>query len=254
MTKELSRAALALSEGLFSHAVDMTLWLFAYMGESSMPYAYGKTWKARVAADEFLSEINYEVIKNAIITAKKRGYVKTVRRNAWPEITKEGKNRLAAIIPKYDEQRAWDGRLHLVTYDIEETRAIDRQILREHLRRIGCGRLQDSVWITPYNPINTLREFIEKRGLRGMVIVSDMGKDGSIGEEDVRGLIVRVYQLEELNDRYKEWLEEFDGETIDRWAVMLFLSILKDDPQLPFSLLPKWWKGDVVYKKVKSWL
>jgi len=86
------------------------------------------------------------------------------------------------------------------------------------------------------------------------VIVSDMGRDGSIGEEDIRGLIVRVYELEKLNDRYKEWLEEFDGETIDRWAVMLFLSILKDDPQLPFVLLPKWWKGDIVYQKVKPWL
>ena len=254
VTRELSRAALALSEGLFSHAVDMTLWLFAYMGELSMPYAYGKTWKAQVAADQFLSEINYEVIKNAIITAKKRGYVKTVRRNAWPEITEEGRKRLAAILPQYDERRAWDGKLHLVTYDIPEIQANDRHVLRDYLRRIGCGRLQDSVWITPYNPIDTLRVFVEEHRLRGSVIVSDMGRDGSIGEEDIRGLIVRVYELEKLNDRYKEWLEEFDGETIDRWAVMLFLSILQDDPQLPFVLLPKWWKGDIVYQKVKPWL
>ncbi len=87
-----------------------------------------------------------------------------------------------------------------------------------------------------------------------MVIVSDMGKDGSVGEEDIRSLLVRVYELDKLNDRYKEWLEECDGGSIDRWAVMYFLSILKDDPQLPFALLPKWWKGDIVYKKIQFWL
>ena len=251
VTKEMSRAAVALTEGLFSHAVDMTLWLFAYMGELSMPYAYGKTWKAQVAADQLLSEINYEVIKNAITTAKKRGYVKTVRRHAWPEITEEGKRRLASIIPRYDDKRLWDGRMHIVTYDIPEKRKDDRDMLREYIRRIGCGRLQDSVWVTPYNPIDTLRKFIEEHELRGTIIVSDMGKDGSIGEEDIRSMIVRVYKLEDINDRYKEWLEEFENGKIDRWGVIYFLSILKDDPQLPFALLPSWWKGDWVYKRIE---
>lgn len=252
VTKQLSRAALALTEGLFSRAVDLTLWLYAYFGESSMPYAYGKAWKPFAEADRFLSEVNYEVIKNAIITATKRGYVKTVRRNAWPEVTKEGRKRLEAIIPRYDEKRIWDNKLHLVTYDIPETKANDRHVLRGYLRSIGCGRLQDSVWITPYNPIDTLRNFIEERALGGNVIVSDMGKDGSIGEEDIHSLIVRVYGLEKLNDRYKEWLEEFGDGKIDRWGVIYFLSILKDDPQLPFALLPSWWKGDRAYTIVKS--
>jgi len=31
-----------------------------------------------------------------------------------------------------------------------------------------------------------------------------------------------------------------------------YLSILKNDPQLPFTLLPKWWKGDQAYTCVAS--
>ncbi len=253
VTRALSRAALALTEGLFSHSVDMTLWLLVYLGELSIPFnTYGKTWRAAAAADRFLHQINYEVIKNAIVTAKKHGYIKSVRRHAWPEITEEGKRRLTSLLPLYDEKRMWDGRMHLVTYDIPEQQSDDRWLLREYLRRIGCGRLQDSVWMTPYNPIDTLRSFIIEHRLQGTIIVSDMGKDGSIGEEDIRAMVVRVYGLEPLNDRYEEWLDDADSHDLDQWSVVRFLSILKDDPQLPFALLPPWWKGERAYKEVKD--
>lgn len=252
-TRAISRAALQLAEGLFAHTVDFGLWLTIYFAEMSMPQSqHGQLWRARVAADRFLNQVNYEVIKNAIQTARKRGWVKTVRRKAPPEITEAGKRRLASVLPTYDEKRDWDGRMHLVTYDIPEEKKHDRELLREYLRRIGCGPLQDSVWLTPYNPIDTLRTFIEGKGLRGTIIVSDLGKDGSIGEGDHRAMAVRVYKLEELNTRYETWLAEVEEEEVDHFRVIRYLSILKDDPQLPFALLPPWWKGDVSYRKVKA--
>ncbi len=253
MNRDINRAALALTEGLFSHSVDMTLWVLAYMGEMSIPFgASSQLWRAGIAADRFLYEINYNVIKNAIITAKKRGYVKTTKRRAWPQITEEGKRRLFSIIPRYDEKRVWDGRMHIITYDIPEEHRNDRHLLRDYLRRIGCGRLQDSVWITPYNPIDTIRAFIEEHGLFGNVIVSDMGQDGAIGEEDLRAMIVRIYGLKALNTRYEDFLKDSEGQKLDQLSVVRFLSILKDDPQLPFSLLPEWWKGEEAYKRINS--
>lgn len=254
-TKVVSRAALALTEGLFSHAMDMTLWFMVYFGELSIPFGtYGKTWRAIATADRFLRKINYEVMKQAIANARRYGYLtRTTGRKSWPKITEEGKKRLASVIPRYDEERVWDSRLHLVTYDIPEERADDRYLLREYVKRIGCGRLQDSVWITPYNPIDLIRSFAEKRALTGTIIVSDVGKDGSVGEEDVRALVSRVYKLEDLNDRYSAWLEETD-DGVDHWAIIQFLAILKDDPQIPFTILPPTWKGDVAYRRVKSYL
>lgn len=255
MKRDIGRAALALTEGLFSHSVDMTLWVLAYMGEMSIPFhASSQLWRAGIAADRFLYDINYNILKNAIITAKKRRFVKTTKRRAWPQITEEGKRRLFSIIPRYDEKRTWDGRMHIITYDIPETHGNDRHLLRDYLRRIGCGRLQDSVWITPYNPIDTIRAFIEEHGLIGNVIVSDMGQDGSIGEEDLRSMIVRMYGLKALNTRYEEFLDETDGQKLDQLTVVRYLSILKDDPQLPFSLLPQGWKGTEAYKRIKSHL
>jgi DNA-binding transcriptional regulator PaaX len=141
--------------------------------------------------------------------------------------------------------------MHVITYDIPEKQSNDRKKLRQYLRIIGCGLLQESVWITPYNPIDILRNFIKDKQLNGnIIIVSDIGKDGSIGEEDLHAMIIRVYRLEEINKRYEFWLK--DNNHIDHGSMIEYLFILKDDPQLPFALLPSWWKGDSAYKKVKD--
>ncbi len=256
ITKAVSRAALALTEGVFSRTVDFALWSIVYTGELSLPQSTsGQLWRAQMAADSFLNEINYDVIKNALKTAARNRWIKPRSRNAPPEITEEGKRRLSDVLPHYDEKRAWDGRMHLVTYDIPESHKIDRELLREYLRRIGCAMLQESVWITPYNPVDLVRSFVEEKELSGTVIVSDLGKDGAVGEEDLRALLVRIYKLESLNERYEEWLkwvEDLDG--MDHHALIRYLSILHDDPQLPFPLLPPWWKGDKAYALVKTQL
>lgn len=254
ITRNTGRVIGILTEGLFSRAVDVALWLTIYIADLTvLSPKSGKVWRAQLAADRFLQQVNYEIIKNAIITAKRNGWIKKSSRHAIPEITTAGKRRLANILPQYDEKRTWDGRVHLVAYDIPETKADDRHLLREILRSIGCGRLQGSLWITPYNPIDILRSFIEEHGLVGTIIVSDIGKDGAIGEEDIRALIARVYKLHELNDRYVEWLKDMEDNT-DHWMALRFLTILEDDPQIPFSLLPPWWKGDTAYHQVRPFL
>lgn len=253
VTRQVSRAALQLAEGLFSHSVDFGLWLTIYVASLSVPQSRnGQLWRAQRDADEFLHQINYEVIKNSLQTARKRGWVKIVTRGALPEITAAGKRRLESMLPHYDEKRVWDGKMHLATYDIPEKQKSDRWLLRKFLKSIGCVMLQESVWVTPYNPIDTLRDFTERHQLKGNIIVSDIGKDGSIGEEDVREMIVRVYKLEALNDRYAAWLElvEKIGD-VDHFAIIRYLAILKDDSQLPFTLLPPWWKGAEAYQRVK---
>lgn len=252
VARNASRAVGALSEGLFSHAVDMALWSTVYFLDISMPSSKnGKVWRAEMAADSFLGQVNYTVIKTAIFTAKRRGWIIKSKRHAWPQITEEGRRRLSSVVPTYDQKRLWDKCMHVVTYDIPEKRSEDRYFLRQQLRSIGCGRLQDSVWITPYNPIDTLRSFIEEKRLSGTIIVSDVGQGGSIGEESVHELVTRVYNLEELNKRYEDWLVDIDETGVTHWSVVKFLAILQDDPQLPFSLLPFWWKGDKAYREVK---
>lgn len=242
-----------LSEGVLSTTVDATLlvlFLSAEFGFGGKP-GPGGVYRAMEKAYGDWDEVNYESIKRALGRLKKKGLIETFGRRdkLTAQITKQGKKRLEAIVPFYDERREWDGKLYLVTYDVPERQRDDRDLLRRYLKRIGCGMFQHSVWLTPFNPAGVLRNFVEERGLSGAVVVSCVGKDGDIGQEDLKELVIRVFQLKELNDRYAEYLEEFGGvgEFVESKAVFGFLSILGDDPQLPFELLPDAWVGDRAY-------
>lgn len=58
-------------------------------------------------------------------------------------------------------------------------------------------------------------------------------------------LFAFTYGLAELNRRYEDFLaQEARGSLPLAQATFLYLSILKDDPQLPFELLPDWWAGE----------
>lgn len=257
LVRSITKTASKLGEGLFAYSVDLSLWTVAFISALGVPQrTYGQIYRAGREADIFLSEINYEILKNGIREARRRGFLSKAGRGrkAWPEITEEGKRRLANLIPHYDEKRVWDGRIHIITYDVPEKQRNERELLRESLLRIGCGRLQDSVFMTPYNPIETLKQYIDEHGLHGTLIVSDLGKDGSVGDETLAELIIRVYKLHDLNEKYNKWLDQYDGERIDQASVIEYLNILSEDPQLPFLLLPKWWKGEEVYDQVKPLL
>lgn len=242
------------AEHVFGTSIDFALWVTYYFANLGLPQQRsGAGWRAKIAADSFLQSVNYQSLKIALRRARREGYVSKVsRHHALPEITEEGKKRLFANIPRYDEKRVWDHKLHIVTYDISEKHRKDRRLLFQFLKTLGCGRLQDSVWMTPYNPVDTVREFVREHGLSGMIIVSDIGRDGSIGDEDIQSLVVRIYRLERINEEYEYWLKRVrKKKVLDQADIAAYLDILSTDPQVPYSLLPSWWKGDEAYKKVR---
>ncbi|MDZ7586665.1 MAG: CRISPR-associated endonuclease Cas2, partial [Patescibacteria group bacterium] len=197
-----------------------------------------------------------EKIKRAFYELKKGGFVEYGKR-LWlnPQITKEGKRRLADFLPQYDPVRTWDKRLYLITYDIPEKERKSRDQLRRFLQKIGCGLLQESLWITPYNPKKVINEYVAEAGLEKLILISDMGKDGEIGQEDIRELINRVYGLDKLNERWREFINKAaEKKYREMERVGWFSSILKDDPQLPFELLPDNWQGEKAWQIVKPLL
>lgn len=249
--RKLQEKILEISEGILSTVTDIALWELFYLGEVGTSFNSRAAWTASYKADKWLNEINYETIKRALVGLKKRGLVsyKGQRKSALPEITAEGKRRLGEILPHYDKKRLWDGKIYLMTYDIPETKKHDREILRESLKRIGAGMVQESVWLTPYDPAGSLKETLETYSLEGLVLISVLEKDSSIGDEDLLSLIKRVYKLDDLNARYEDFLEEFSfGKHQPSETYFSFLSILRDDPQLPFALLPSDWVGDKAYQ------
>lgn len=83
-----------------------------------------------------------------------KGYVKKTAGGRL-EITEAGRRQLAikdaAAAQPARTKRRWDGQYRLVMFDIPQTRRRTRDRLRVMMSAFGFLRLQDSVWISPYD-------------------------------------------------------------------------------------------------------
>ena len=252
--KKYKRIVRQASEGVVSTVADLVLFQVFFLGASIGKSASPRDiWRAHYEARDTLEEINFKTFQQAFDRLKRKGFVEAVRDQAYfePKITKQGRQKLREIVPQYKKSRPWDRRLYLVTYDVIEEQRRRRDELRELLKRLGCAPLQDSVWLTPYNPKGILETFVEEHNLHGSIIVSDTGSDGAVGDKSLKELIREIYDLDDLNDRYRDFLYEFSKvkkKASPDIVASHYLSILKDDPQLPFELLPTDWRGDEAYE------
>jgi len=250
--KELAK----ISEKILSKTVDLAL-IGIFFNLEFATYARRKRWMLESKVQEDLEAVNYETLKRAFLFLKQKGLIETIKEeNVLPKITEAGKKKLSSLLPHYDEKRVWDGRIYLVTYDLPTKRNKERDYLRNFLKTIGCGLLQQSLWLTPYNPKKLLEEFVEENGLEdNLILISSLGKGGTIGNMTFPELIEQVYRLTELNERYRQILIEFKTLSKEKMKTKLFFkffSILKEDPQLPFGLLPNNWLGDEAYSQFKK--
>ncbi len=245
---------LEISEGLLSTLTDMILFTVFFGFEASVA-GYGRSWKASRETNKDLDEVNYKSIKRAIIHLKQKGLIESIEVGGKiSQITSAGRIRLQSLLPKYDKKRVRDHRIYMITYDLPITKNNDRNRLRSYLKSIGCGLLQESVWITPYNPTKLIEEFVTKNNLDGnLIIVSSIGRDGAVGNFDVNDLINKVYNLFEVNEKYQsfiDWVKQ--GKLPKTMIVSRYLLVLKEDPQLPFELLPEGWLGNRAFQLFSS--
>jgi DNA-binding transcriptional regulator PaaX len=69
-------------------------------------------------------------------------------------ITDKGKAELARIQTLERPLKApkrWDARWRIVIFDVPERKRTTRNRIRELVRKLGFMRLQDSVWVYPYD-------------------------------------------------------------------------------------------------------
>lgn len=241
--KNVRHLLLQATDGLIGTVINLVLsecYFLLFLPGSTSPI---KIQRASDDANKLVEELGYDTIKRAVNTLVRQGLMKRITKKGRTElaITASGRRRLEATIPTYRTDRPWDGHVYLISYDIPNDANKDRNMLREHIRKTGGALLQESLWINPYNPTNLLSEFSTAHGITGSILVSKLGKDGAIGEETLPDLLYRIYHLEELWNRYDEFLKHYSkNDPIDTFrATIDYLAILKDDPQLPFALEPE---------------
>lgn len=206
------------------------------------------------AIDEVLmAGVTKETVKKAIHKAIYRKHIKRVNGKSLA-LTKEGWEKINSVYPTYKIKRDWNGQLFLITYDIPEEDRAKRDAVRKLIKRLGGGLLQKSVWLCLYDPKPVLNFFARDNRLQGTIIVSNLGQDGAIGEEDLDDLVERVFGLDEINRQYRSLIDQLrEGNMSKIEAVSRYLTVLDTDPQLPFKILPFSWLGDKAYRLIKEY-
>lgn len=252
------------TDGLFSNLVDFVLYTLLLLPASS----FGKqstsigVYKMFNEADMLQKDINYKSFKNALRKLKEKGLIKSLKDWTNQQIaTKEGIKRLKSIVPFYDEERFWDGNLYLIQYDVPRKQNRIRNILRDlFLKKLRAVKLQQSLYLLFYNPQDLIKQFLkDKPNFEGNILISKLTKDGILGE-DLMQFIWKQSGLADLNEKYRNFIDKYNKIITSSSSEMAkdFFSILKQDPQVPFALLPDEYLGDKAYllfqKSIKNTL
>lgn len=211
-------------------------------------YVRQKTQRALKMTGLMYRKWDSSAFRRAVGRAAGEGLVKRITDGY--KLTESGKKRLKGLLPSYKRINSWDGKLWLVTYDIPEDKHYTRDRFRKWLFKIGCRMIQESVWLSIKDPKPWINDLIASTK-KGNIIVSCLGKDGSIGNENVIELIYRVFELKKLNRSYINWVKSAERQNDQATILSLgfrFLAIIRQDPMIPIELLPKNWFGDKARK------
>ena len=85
------------------------------------------------------------LIENGLLVYTKDGYIK---------LTKKGEelfNKIELRRFRMEKPKKWDGKWRIVIFDIKEKRRELRSVVRDILSNVGFVKLQNSVWVFPYD-------------------------------------------------------------------------------------------------------
>ena len=114
-----------------------------------------KQYKGRNKKEGFINLINY---------LKRKGYlnVKDLENRKAVMLTPKGAERIFNIKIKLTEKkRRGDRKWQMVFFDIPETRRKDRDVFRRQLKYLGYQKLQQSIWVSPYNVLRDTQNLIK---------------------------------------------------------------------------------------------
>ena len=213
---------------------------------------------------------------SAIRRLEKQGYVEKWRGNREKKfhirLTEKGEKFIEKHRKKGEAfSRQWDKRWRIVIFDIPEDRRIARDRFRRYLKVLGFGNVQRSIWISPFDFTEAIREYLEKLNLTEYVF--------QIRAEDFEGiskpvLVEKFWQINKLNNRYLDLIERYKkrrkeffqrmGDTpelkdhslkfLKEQLAWDYRSILARDPHLPAEVLPADWGGDKAREFMEKFL
>jgi phenylacetic acid degradation operon negative regulatory protein len=228
--------------------------LLTVLGEFVLPQAAPAWTQALVSA---LAEVGIEekAARQALSRTAAEGLLvaeRDGRRVRWQltpsgtELLTDGAERIYGFGRSVD---GWDGRWLVLTVSVPETQRRLRHSLRTRLTWAGLGSPVPGLWVTP--DVSKGKEVASVVESLGVEAFSFVGRFGEVG--DYRRLVAEAWRLDEVEQRYAQFLATWGGATrgsnraahfrsqvqlVQQWRVVPFL-----DPGLPAQLLPEDWPG-----------
>lgn len=159
--------------------------------------------------------------------------------------------------------RGWDRKWRLVSFAIPEARRSARDAFRDRLLALGGAAISNGVYVSPHRWDKDVRGEAERLGVAEAVTQASTDDLNVGGASDPRELVRRLWPIDDLAERYGQFVERYDSvphaleamrERRERMADAVFLpgalsvtvefsQIFADDPLLPPELLPRPWPG-----------
>lgn len=135
----------------------------------------------------------------AVWRSLKTGDIEKVVKNnrQYLILTTSGKEKVGREFPLTKFSRKWNKKWVILIFDIEEKSRKLRDRLRNKLRNIGFGMLQESAWITPLPIAGELMDFIKNNNLTNYVFVLEVA---GILLGDPKELARRVWHFDKLEE------------------------------------------------------
>lgn len=173
------------------------------------------------------------------------------------KITSKGKKLLDEAIPLAKlAERKWDGVWRIVIFDISEKQKHIRNMVRKKLKKLGFGKWQKSVYLTPHSVTKEINEFFQVKNLFPRCVCLEASQTG-IGDD--KKLAAYVFKLNDLNKAYLDLKKEVGEITTQVKKKKLtkkeafkklrlffgeYHNLILNDPFLPKELLPELWRRE----------
>ena len=102
-------------------------------------------FKSHKRQKEVIARTRKELTEHGCIAKDEKGFL---------FLTTKGKSKLRTLeifLPSLEKPKKWDKKWRILIFDIKEKKKTMRDRIRRTLNHIGFMRLQDSVWIYPYD-------------------------------------------------------------------------------------------------------
>ena len=197
--KSISREVSKITKGLINQLADLALVGLVFFEEMA-PYQGGSLIQKVSRMDRRMGDLlGRDRFRGALRNIQKKGWI-----SENLDVTSKGQKRLKSILPQYFEEKKWDGKWYIVSYDVPENKRWLRKVLRNTLQELKFGPLHKSLWISPYNFLGDVEKIINQYSLETYVLLAISDR---LGREPSEVLAERIWRLEKINDQYKKFIE-----------------------------------------------